>query len=99
MILPPLTFQKYVTAAISPSPYVMYLASATEASSFHVAMKCVTSSSTLLDKPSLLTVYEVNPSSVRSTADQMRRYVRGGADLIHGVTSSFGDYGKVRLTP
>ena len=72
---------------VSPSPYLTDLAAATEDSSFHVTMKCVTSSSTLLNETSPITAYVTNHLSTRAVADQRRWYVREGAyqeDKSHG---------------
>ena len=67
--------------------------------SSHVKTKCVTISSTLIDEPYPLTEYVENNSSTRAAAYQRNRYVRECTYWIHEVTSSFGDYGKSRLTP
>ena len=62
-------------------------------------MKCVTISSTSLDEPYPLTAYMENPSSIRYASYQRRRYIRGDADWVPEVTSSYGYCGKSRLMP
>ena len=88
MVLLPLTSKTKAADALRTSPYATDLDAATEASSSHVTTKCVTSSYTLFDEPSPLTVYVVNPSSTRATEDQRKRYMRlwvifiGGRDFL-----------------
>ena len=93
---PPLTL-KNVTDDLIPYRYTMDLAAYKEVSPLQTTTKCVTSSSTSIDELSPLTLYVENPSSSRAAVDKRRRYVRGGTDWRHDVTSSFEAYGKVRM--
>ena len=60
--------------------------------------KCVTSSCNFLNNNLSLPEYAENPSSTRATADQRRRYLRGGVAWIQEVTFSSKAYGKSILT-
>ena len=73
--------------ALSNFLYVTDLGVDTQGYLFHVILRCVTISSTPYYEPSTLNVYVANPSYTRAAEDQRRRYIRGGADWIHKVTS------------
>ena len=70
-----------------------------EALSPHVTVKCVTSSSTLINNPSPLPIYVDNPSSIRAASDQRRRHFQVGSTWRRELTLSSETYGKSRLTP
>ena len=95
----PPNLQNNLTAYVCPSLYATDLAAATEASSLHIIMKCVTSSYNSLDDPLHLPAYADNPPSTRAAADRMRSYVRWGADWRHEVKFSNDAYRKARLMP
>ena len=88
-----------MTADLCPSPYVTYLAAATEVSSSRITTKCMTISYTSIDNPFPLPEYAVNPSYTRDAAYQRRRHARLGDSWIKELTFPSKSYGKSILTP
>ena len=80
--------------------YVIYLAAATEGSSLHAIMKCVTNSSTLLNGPSPYNCV-CGETLIRQGRIRLENEVHlgGGADWRHEVAPSSEDYGKFILMP
>ena len=99
MMFPPLNSKINAMSPLCPYPYVTDLDASTEALSSHNTTKCMTSSCTLLDEPSPLTVCAAKPSSIRDTEDQRRRHIRVGEYCRQELTLSSESYGKLRLTP
>ena len=99
MMLPSLTFKKYVKASLCTYPYIIELDAAMEASSLYVTMNCVTSSYTSLEDISPLTLYTVNIASTRYASHHRSSYVGLGAASRQEVIFSSEAYGKFRMTP
>ena len=99
IMLPPPTFKRNVIFAQNIFPHVTDLSVDVEGLSLHVIMRCMTILSTLNDDTYHLTVYTEIPSSTRDASYRRRSYVTGNSVQRLDETSSYRDYGKLKLMP